>query len=147
MSIFSTPDNVRQERTIHTFLGLLSLTATILTIIGTVALILSQYRRASRSLSTRQGVQRRRLVVLFLGLAGVCFFVVTLLKYVDAGARTEVVDLLAGGFGEDKDAEAQRKWWGNADGNGNGNGENMVQVEVPSRLVHLVDSDFVGNLG
>ena len=66
---------------------------------------------------------------LFLGLAAACFFAVTALKYVDAGARDEVVDTLAGGFGEgkDKDGEARRRWR-----DGNVDGENIIQVEVPS---------------
>jgi hypothetical protein len=126
MSIFSAP-TVLHEHQIHTSLAYLTLAATILTIGGTLALILSQYKRASRSLSTRQGVQRRRLVILFLGLAAACFFVVTVLKYVDAGARLEVVDTLAGGFGEDKNGEARKRWR-----DGNVDGENIVQVEVPS---------------
>jgi hypothetical protein len=128
MSIFSAPSTTSAipEHQIHTFLAYLSLATTILTIGGTLALILSQYRRASRSLSTRQGVQRRRLVILFLGLEAACFFVVTALKYVDAGARAEVVDTLTGGFGEDKDAEARKRW------EANGDGGNVVQVEIPS---------------
>ena len=67
-----------------------------------------------------------RLVILFLGLAGACFITVTVLKYVDAGARAEVVDTLAGGFGEDKDGEARKRW------QGEGDGANVIQVEVPS---------------
>jgi hypothetical protein len=128
MSIFSAPSTTSAipEHQIHTFLAYLSLATTILTIGGILALILSQYRRASRSLSTRQGVQRRRLVILFLGLAAACFFVVTALKYVDAGARAEVVDTLTGGFGEDKDAEERKRW------EANGDGGNVVQVEIPS---------------
>jgi hypothetical protein len=125
MSIFAPP-TVVHERQIHAFLSYLTLAATVLTIGGTLALILVQYKRASRSLSTRQGVKRRRLVILFLGLAAACFFVVTALKYVDAGARAEVVDTLAGGFGEDKDGEARKRWQGDADG------ANVVQIEVPS---------------
>jgi hypothetical protein len=65
-------------------------------------------------------------VILFLGLEAACFFVVTALKYVDAGARAEVVDTLTGGFGEDKDAEARKRW------EANGDGGNVVQVEIPS---------------
>jgi len=65
-------------------------------------------------------------VILFLGLAGACFFVVTVLKYVDAGARAEVADTLAGGFGGDKDGEARKRW------EANGDGGDVVQVEVPS---------------
>jgi uncharacterized membrane protein YdcZ (DUF606 family) len=125
MSIFS-PTPVLHERQIHAFFSYLTIAATILTIGGTLALILVQYKRASRSLSTRQGVKRRRLVILFLGLAGACFITVTVLKYVDAGARAEVVDTLAGGFGEDKDGEARKRW------QGEGDGANVVQVEVPS---------------
>jgi hypothetical protein len=60
-------------------------------------------------------------VILFLGLAGACFITVTVLKYVDAGARAEVVDTPAGGFGE-----ARKRW------QGEGDGANVVQVEVPS---------------
>jgi hypothetical protein len=56
-----------------------------------------------------------------LGLAGACFITVTVLKYVDAGARAEVVDTPAGGFGE-----ARKRW------QGEGDGANVVQVEVPS---------------
>jgi NhaP-type Na+/H+ or K+/H+ antiporter len=130
MSIFSAPSTTSAlpEHQIHTFLAYLTLATTVLAIGSTLVLILSQYRRASRSLSTRQGVQRRRLVILFLGLAGACFFVVTTLKYVDAGARAEAVDTLAGGFGEDKDGEVRKRW----DAAGDGDGVNVVQVEVPS---------------
>ena len=68
-------------------------------------------------------------MILFLGLAAACFFAVTVLKYVDAGARLEVVDTLAGGSSEEKnkDGEARRRWR-----DGNVDGENIVQVEVPS---------------
>lgn len=52
----------------------------------------------------------------------------TTLKYVDAGARAEAVDTLAGGFGEDKDGEVRKRW----DAAGDGDGVNVVQVEVPS---------------
>jgi hypothetical protein len=130
MSIFSAPSTTSAlpEHQIHTFLAYLTLATTVLAIGGTLVLILSQYRRASRSLSTRQGVQRRRLVVLFLGLAAACFIVVTALKYVDAGARAEVADTLAGGFGEDKDGEARKRW----EAAGDEDGGNVVQVEVPS---------------
>ena len=95
----TSPPN-EHERQIHTILAYLTLAATLLTISCTLSLILSQYKRASRYFSTRQGAQRRRLVTLFLGLAVACFFVVTALKYVDAGSRAEFVDTLAGRFGE-----------------------------------------------
>jgi hypothetical protein len=135
----SSPPN-EHERQIHTILAYLTLAATLLTISCTLSLIISQYKRASRYSSTRQGGQRRRLVILFLGLAAACFFVVTALKYVDAESRAEVVDTLAGRFGEDgikdgiKDGGSgedgashgewrKRFWYGHAD-------EQDVDVQV-----------------
>jgi hypothetical protein len=94
-----------QEHQFQTILAYLTLTATLLTIGFTLSLVVSQYRRASRYFSTRQGGKRRRLAILFLGLAAACFFVVTALKYVDARARVEVVDTLAGGLGDEGDEE------------------------------------------
>jgi hypothetical protein len=128
---------VLHERQIHASLAYLTLAAALLTIGFTVCLILSQYKRASRSLSRGQGARRRRLVILFLGLAVVCFSVVTGLNYVDSRARAEVVDILAGGFGEDGDTDGvfgegkdkemrKRFWWVD------GGGRDAVQVEVPS---------------
>lgn len=125
----TTPQDL-QERQIHTSLAYLTLAATLLTLAGTFALILSQYKRASRSLSTRQGVHKRRLVFLFLGLAVCCLVVVTVLKYVDDGARGQVVDTLAGGgaggFGEDGN--------GNVDAVGEMDPDGE-RIEVVSRLV------------
>jgi hypothetical protein len=134
-----------QEHQIQTILANLTLAATLLTIGFTFSLVVSKYRRAGRYFSTRQGGRRRRLVILFLGLAAACFFVVTALKYVDSRARAEVVHTLAGGLGDDgyKDEEPlMRSWWGDGDEEdeerltrswwGDGDEEDAVQVEVPS---------------
>lgn len=59
-------------------------------------LLHGQYERAGRALSTRQGVHRRRLVQIFLGLALACFVVVTTLKYANPVARADVGNTLAG---------------------------------------------------
>jgi hypothetical protein len=109
MSIPSPFSSPLHKTEIHSLLAILILAAAPLTIGCTLALVLSQYKRARRSLSTRQGAQRRRLVVLFLRLAIACFIVVTGLKYVDAGARAEVADTLAGGFDWDDDAESREQ--------------------------------------
>lgn len=84
-----------QEHHIHGFLGYFTVAASILAIGSTLALLLSQYERAGRALSTRQGVHRRRLVQIFLGLALACFVVVTMLKYASPVARAEVERTLA----------------------------------------------------
>jgi len=72
-------------------------------------------------------------VFFFLGLAATCFVFVTVLKYVDDGARGQVIDTLAGGdgFGEDLHADAARKR-GEGIGGLDPEGE---RVEVVSRLV------------
>lgn len=46
-----------------------------------------------------------------MGLAGLCFAVVTVLRYVDGEARAEVVDRLAGahGYGEGWEREHERR--------------------------------------
>lgn len=126
MSPFDDPTTI-DERQIHGFLGYFTLAASLLTIGSTIALVIGQYDRAARSFSTRQGVHRRRLVIVFLGLAAACFVAVTTLKYVDEGARAEVVDTLAGAHGVGYDGYGERerrgvKW-----------DEDGEQVEIPSR--------------
>jgi uncharacterized membrane protein len=96
---FSEDHTVVQEHHIHGFLGYFTVAASIFTIGSTLALLLSSYEHASRSLSTRQGVQRRKLINLFLGLAVACFVVITVLKYADPVARKEVANTLAGAHG------------------------------------------------
>jgi uncharacterized membrane protein len=88
-----------QEHHIHGVLGYFTVAASIFTLGSTLALLLSSYELASRSLSTRQGVQRRKLINLFLGLAVACFVVITVLKYADPDARREVANTLAGATG------------------------------------------------
>jgi len=85
-----------EEHHIHGFLGYFTVEATIFTIGSTIALLIGQYERAGRALSTRQGVHRRRLVQIFLGLALACFVVITTLKYANPVARAEVGNTLAG---------------------------------------------------
>lgn len=85
-----------QEHHIHGFLGYFTVAATIFTIGSTLALLIGQYERAGRALSTRQGVHRRRLVQIFLGLALICFVIITTLKYANPVARAEVGNTLAG---------------------------------------------------
>jgi hypothetical protein len=87
-----------EEHHIHGFLGYFTFAASILTIGSTLALLLGQYERAGHALSTRQGIHRRRLVQIFLGLALACFVVVTTLKHASPVARAEVHDTLAGGY-------------------------------------------------
>lgn len=71
-------------------------------------------------------------MVLFLGLAGVCFLVVTLLKYVDGEARAEVVDRLAGaqggayGYEDGWEREHERRAMFGEEGEGE-------RIEIPSR--------------
>jgi hypothetical protein len=96
---YSEDHTTAQEHHIHGFLGYFTVAASIFTIGSTLALLLSSYEHASRSLSKRQGVQRRKLINLFLGLAVACFVVITVLKYADPDARREVVDTLAGAHG------------------------------------------------
>jgi hypothetical protein len=93
----STDQPLIEEHHIHGFLGYFTVAASILTIGSTLALLLGQYERAGRALSTRQGIHRRRLVQIFLGLALICFVVVTTLKYASPVARAEVGETLAGG--------------------------------------------------
>jgi len=137
MSYPSNPD-ILHERQIHAFFGYLTVAASILTTGGTIALVLSQYKRACCSFSTRQGVQKKRLARLFLGLAVACFFIVTAFKYVDAGARAEVADTLACGFGEGVKTGSQKRWEANEDG------QNVIQVEVPSRSVQIASPVLIG---
>jgi hypothetical protein len=85
-----------EEHHVHGFLGYFTVAASILTIGSTLALLLGQYERAGRALSTRRGVHRRRLVQIFLGLALACFVVVTTLKYANPVARADVSNTLAG---------------------------------------------------
>jgi hypothetical protein len=96
----STDQLLISEHHIHGFLGYFTVAASILTIGSTLALLLGQYERAGRALSTRQGIHRRRLVQIFLGLALACFVFVTTLKYASPVARAEVGETLAGGHGE-----------------------------------------------
>ena len=93
----STERTVIEEHHIHGFLGYFTVAASLLTIGSTLGLLIEQYERAGRSLSTRQGVHRGRLVQIFLGLALACFVVVTTLKYASPVARAEVGETLAGG--------------------------------------------------
>lgn len=68
-------------------------------------------------------------MVLFLGLAGVCFLVVTGLKYVDGEAMAEVVDRLAGAggaYGYREEHEHERRAMYGEEGEGE-------RVEIPSR--------------
>lgn len=97
ISKMSTESTVIEEHHIHGFLGYFTVAASLLTIGSTLGLLIEQYERAGRSLSTRQGVHRRRLVQIFLGLALACFVVVTTLKYASPVARAEVGETLAGG--------------------------------------------------
>lgn len=118
-----------------------SIVAITLFIIGsTVSLFINHFRNASRSLSLRRGAQRRRFIVLFLVLAGICFFVVTTLKYADAGARAEVWNTLDGEVAIIKerirtfkqarhDELAAAGTLGDVD---------VAQVEVPDRLFRII---------
>lgn len=112
-----------REHHIHGFLGYFTVAATIFTIGSTIALVLGQYERASRSLSTRQGVQRRRLVQLFLGLALACFVVITTLKYANPVARREVADTLSGAPSREFNGQPEAS------------DVDTEQVEVPGRYV------------
>jgi len=122
-----------EEHHIHGFLGYFTVAASILTIGSTLALLLGQYERAGRALSTRQGVHRRRLVQIFLGLALACFVVVTTLKFASPVARAEVGETLNGGHaGSTANSRETRS---TEDGRvaANGNGVVTEQVEIVSR--------------
>ena len=92
----STEQTEIQEHHIHGFLGYFTVAASILTIGSSLALLPAQYERAGRALSTRQGVHRKRLVQIFLGLALACFVVVTTLKLASPVARAEFGKTLTG---------------------------------------------------
>lgn len=130
MSSPSVEQPIIEEQHIHGFLGYVTVAAIIFTIGSTIALLLSQYELASRSLSTRHGAQRKRLVQLFLGLAVACFVVVTVLKYADHEARTEVKETLAGVHSGTH--EGQEKLHGRAVGSDE-EGRGVIQQEVPWR--------------
>lgn len=79
-----------------TIIGICIVAFTISIVGSTIALFISHYNNASRSLSLRRGAQRRRFVVLFLVLAGICFFAVTTMKYLDADTRSHFLGTLNG---------------------------------------------------
>jgi uncharacterized membrane protein len=125
-----------QEHHIHGILGYFTVAASILTIGSTLALLLSSYELASRSLSTRQGVQRRKLINLFLGLAVACFVVITVLKYADPDARREVANTLSGAHGGADGSQAGLGGRGEEDGRLRAREEEhvpMEQRETPAR--------------
>jgi hypothetical protein len=120
-----------QEHHIHGFLGYFTVAASILTIGSTLALLLGQYERAGRALSTRQGVHRRRLVQIFLGLALACFVVVTTLKFASPVARAEVGRTLSGNTGSTANGHETRS---TAEGYvANGDEAILKKQEIPSR--------------
>jgi hypothetical protein len=128
----STEQTVIEEHHIHGFLGCLTVAASLLTIGSTFGLLIDQYERAGRALSTRQGVHRRRLVLIFLGLALACFVVVTTLKYADPVARAEVGHTLAGAHpGSTANSHETRS----AEGGYVANGDEIIteRREIPSR--------------
>lgn len=131
MSSYPDQTVIIQEHHIHGFLGYFTVAAAVLTIGSTIALLLNQYNLASRSLSTRQGVQRKRLLQLFLGLAVICFVVVTVLKYAGYEARQEVGEMIAGAHGggqmgkEESHGKRDREKWEELR-------EAHAQIEVPS---------------
>lgn len=125
MSSPLTGQAVIKEQHIHGFLGYFTVAAIVFTIGSTIALLLSQYDLASRSLSTRHGAQRKRLVQLFLGLALACFVVVTVLKYADHEARTEVKTTLAGDHPGAEGEELHARAVGSSE-----EGKGVVQQEV-----------------
>lgn len=124
-----------QEHHIHGFLGYVTVAASILTIGSTIALLLGQYERAGRSLSTRQGVQRRRLVQIFLGLALACFVVITTLKYANPVVRAETASTLAGAHQGASGGTGAQHETRTADGRvvADGNEALKMQKEIPSR--------------
>jgi hypothetical protein len=131
MSFKMSPDQPHiEEHEIHGFLAYFTVAATIFTFGGTLTLLLSQYGRAGRALSTRQGVHRRRLVLIFLGLALSCFVVITTLKYANPVARAEVGNTLAGAH---KGSTVRLHETRNAEDKNDANGVRMVQKEVVSR--------------
>ena len=87
--------------------------------------------RAGRALSTRQGVHRRRLVQIFLGLALACFVVVTTLKFASPVARAEVGRTLSGNTGSTANGHETRS---TAEGYvANGDEAILKKQEIPSR--------------
>jgi hypothetical protein len=124
-----------EEHHIHGFLAYFTVAATIYTLGSTLALLLSEYERAGRALSTRQGVHRRRLVLIFLGLALACFVVVTTLRYANPVARAEVGQTLAGAH--QGSGEHLHKTRATNDGYAVGEGDEVIreQKEIPSRYL------------
>lgn len=138
MSKFMATDGL-DERHLHAFFGYCTVLASIIAIVSTVALFITHYNRASRSLSLRRGAQRRRLLVVFLVLALLCFFIVTTLKYVDPSVRAEIRDQLEDMNSAAYDAGAkinqrakERRWRADDE-----EYMNTDQVEVPHRYNRL----------
>ena len=128
----STEQTQIEEHHVHGFLGYFTVAASILTIGSTLALLLGQYERAGRALSTRQGVHRRRLTQIFLGLALACFVVVTTLKYANPVARAEVGNTLTGAHaGSTANVRETRSAEGGSKAKGNAG--MTEQKEIPSR--------------
>lgn len=97
MSDFPNDDNEGFETytpTQQAFIGFCIVAVTVITVGSTIALFIDHYNNASRSLSLRRGAQRRRFVVLFLVLAGVCYFAITTLKFIDTNARADLLGSL-----------------------------------------------------
>lgn len=140
------------ERHLHAFFGYCTVLASIVAIGSTVALFITHYNQASRSLSLRRGAQRRRLLVVFLVLALLCFFAVTALKYVDPSVRAEIrgqlddMNSAAYDAGAKMHRRAKERGWTTDEKRG----LNGDQVEIPHRfemiwsvLEVLADNDIV----
>ena len=127
----STAQTEIQEHHIHSFLGYVTVAASILTIGSTLALLLGQYERAGRAFSTRQGLHRRRLVQIFLGLALACFVIVLTLKFASPVARAEAANTLSGNPGSTANEHETRR----TEGGYVANGDEAIlkKQEIPSR--------------
>jgi hypothetical protein len=131
MSFKMSPDQPHvEEHQIHGFLAYFTVAATIFTLGSTLTLLPSQYGRAGRALSTRQGVHRRKLVLTFLGLALACFVIITTLKYANPVARAEVGNTLAGAH---QGSTAHLHETRNTEDKNDANGVRIVVKEVISQ--------------